>query len=574
MIRLVTRGVIAGLVVVVVGALVLPFTESQAQDPDATLELIWEENGFTMVYPAAWGTVDTRDATLRRISPVDVATLDRENPTALLVTLQPLLSEGAIPDPAIAELGALQTYALIELGRVLPAGSLQGVVVMETDAVTVVRAELPAESTERAAVILGGGRAFLLRVQDPNAIVTTAQLEQVWQSVIIRSGNDDDTAPEGRSPEDFVLDPLEWVEGELTADAPRQQWVFTAAAGDYVAVYLTPLAEGFRPQVIVATAIVGDDGNPEQGEPLAVGQPSMTFPLTIDNVQLRPTRHPTAVDYLVTVETFTATGPYEMRFATSPEPIDTVEAFEFDTVPSAITGVLDTAIPLEVPSSVRGVLGDDGDDSFADLYRFDVALYGAFITVQVIADDDTELDTFVELYLGDTLLASNDDGAFYSFDAAIGNYAAPVAGTYYVRATNTSGQGAYTLIVDVGDAPSVVGPFPGAVDAGLIAPGQTRSAVIAEDTPAQVFTFLQQDTTPQALTIDVIAADAFVLDTRIWLYDENFNLLALNDDANGGTFNAQLRHVLMDDDNWVYYILVDAFSGVGTFDITLTVGEA
>ena len=554
---------------------VAPHPVTAQQPPLTTLE--WEDAAFSMQYPSEWGPADTRERGVRRISPVDVATLDLDAPDALLLTLRhltadantaglPDLNIGADGDRAALE-NRVQTYALLQLNGLLPAdAALRGVTLQQTDYGYLVQADLGGDRAVRAALLMSTGQAVALLVQDPLAELADSTYDNMLSTVAFGDAAPTDAAtPPDEEPEDFVLEALEWVQGELTEDTPTQTWTFSATAGDYVAVYLTPLAEEFQPQLIVATAPAGED---DTGQPLAVGLPSFEFPLTVENVQLEPA-DATTTEYVVRVEAFSGVGPYEMRFATDPQPIDVAEAFEFDNAPSAITGLTNLAEPIIVPITEQGFIGGpeaDAESEFFDLYSFEVRA-GQYISASMIAPGDLTLDPYLELYVGERLIAEDDDALNQNTDAALGNILAPVDGTYYIRATNFGGTGAYFLYVNVADIPLPGARVPGLFPAQALTAGEPAQFFISEESPMTVWTFEGQ--AGQNILITVEAADTTQLDPRVWLYDAaDYTLLDFNDDADGAeTLNSRLEATLPADG--LYLVVVDAFSGTGDYTITV-----
>lgn len=208
------------------------------------------------------------------------------------------------------------------------------------------------------------------------------------------------------------------------------------------------------------------------------------------------------------------------------------------TPPTYYLGLLER---LEVGSSIRGQLNADSgqnfkDGSYLNLYRLD-GQAGQFVTVSVQSSD---FDSYVTVYgPGGVLVAANDDGDYYSYDAAV-SFALPTTGTYLVVVSSyAAGEwGDYTVsATDLSLA-----------SRGAQVPGVTREELGAHlvplpslpDTFGQAYDF--EVATDGLLLISVASLD---FDTMVYLYDFAGNLIGQNDDrdfseASGYNTDSQL----------------------------------
>lgn len=102
---------------------------------------------------------------------------------------------------------------------------------------------------------------------------------------------------------------------------------------------------------------------------------------------------------------------------------------------------------LSYGDAVRGTISDDESSVF---YTFR-GEEGDVVTISMIADDESELDTFLYLYAADgvTELMLNDDAlGGGTLNSQITDYTLPSSEVFVIEATRFSGAGQYTLIIE------------------------------------------------------------------------------------------------------------------------------
>lgn len=236
----------------------------------------------------------------------------------------------------------------------------------------------------------------------------------------------------------------------------------------------------------------------------------------------------------------------------------TAEATEDD----ALSDPSEEAVPLDgrlvAGETERGTISDAED---AQPYTFD-AEAGDVITISMIADDTTRLDTVLELYdANGELVTANDDGFEGTLNSQL-TYIISDSGRYEIVATRYDGVGGYAITLDVVSSGSVAGATP--MD-GILLPGETEVNTITDADDAQPYTF--EGAAGDRVTIRMAANDEGELDTTLQLRDPSGELVAENDDADGSTYNSLIEYTLAT--TGTYTIVATRFDGEGLYAISL-----
>ncbi len=225
---------------------------------------------------------------------------------------------------------------------------------------------------------------------------------------------------------------------------------------------------------------------------------------------------------------------------------------------------------IEYGETLRGTITDSRP---AVYYSFSGS-EGDVVTITMIADDESQLDTYLYLYTANDggreigeLVEFNDDAA----DLSVGNFNSqlldvvlPDDGLYLIEATRFQGQGNYTLTLEVagGSSASSAGD-------GLSYGQSVRGYVDGDDREVQ-YTFM--GTAGDLVTITMIADDIDQLDTYLYLYAaDGVTELIRNDDATDsslGRYNSQIVDFELPTTGQ-YVIGASRFSGGGDFTLTL-----
>jgi len=122
--------------------------------------------------------------------------------------------------------------------------------------------------------------------------------------------------------------------------------------------------------------------------------------------------------------------------------------------------------PIQPGEMVEGTLPLGG----VDIWYFE-AEEGRYVNIRMDAVDPGTLDAYLELYDEDgAIVAENDDGGDDT-NALIADFPVTTSGTYYIHALTYSGEGDYTLSLEISEEPST---------GGVIEYGQTVEGTLAE----------------------------------------------------------------------------------------------
>lgn len=368
------------------------------------------------------------------------------------------------------------------------------------------------------------------------------------------------------------------IEGTLTEDAPRNEYVLTAEAGDYVIITL--VSTEFDPFLLLL--------DPSGAEIARDDDSAGNLDSQIANFEL-----PESGDYTIVASSFgdvqgfvAGTGDYTLTVAEgqyTPTPTPTI-------IPSATA--IPTATPLPAGDDQGSIeYGDTVNGNFsgfdaAHSYSF-TASAGDIVNVDLISPD---FDTYVILYDGDGVELLRDDDGGEGLNSFIFEYEIPADGDYTIYVSSfgsvtggTPPTGSYTVTLTEGDFVFQTTPVPtftpspepvtSGVPQGSIEAGQSINGTLTEDEPAHEYTF-------SALAGDVvtISLSAETIDSYLILFDANGTELARNDDG-GDNLNSLILNFEIPADG-DYTILASTYGavrgfvpGYGDYTLSLETGE-
>lgn len=186
---------------------------------------------------------------------------------------------------------------------------------------------------------------------------------------------------------------------------------------------------------------------------------------------------------------------------------------------------------------------------------------GDIVTITMIADEETSLDTLLTLLdpNGDTVTTNDDaDSASLGLNSQIINQFLPVTGEYTVLAGRYGGEGSFVLTIEEND-----------LEATEIAYGDTIDSEITEDAESELYSF--EGSAGDAVTISMTSTTEISgLDTLLLLRDAVGNELTRNDDSGEG-LNSRIEFVLPEDGT--YIIVATRYGGEGSYTLSLNTGE-
>jgi len=207
--------------------------------------------------------------------------------------------------------------------------------------------------------------------------------------------------------------------------------------------------------------------------------------------------------------------------------------------------------PIQPGEAVQGILSLGG----TEVWYFD-AQEGQYITVRLDAVDIDGLDTYLELYNEDGLILTEDDDGGEGTNARIVDFPVVTSGTYIIHALTYSGEGDYTLSLEIAEELS---------SGGTIEYGQTVEEMLAEG--VEHGWFFQGDA-GDVVTIAMNALDD-ELDCYLELYGPDGSALT-DDDDSGEDLNALIEYYELPADG-TYRIVAQSplFGVVGAYELTL-----
>lgn len=177
---------------------------------------------------------------------------------------------------------------------------------------------------------------------------------------------------------------------------------------------------------------------------------------------------------------------------------------------------------------------------------------GDVVTIAMTADNENELDTYLELYNEDgNLVAQNDDDGSGSLNSQI-NYVVQEDGQYTINATRFDGAGQFTITLTNDD-----------LNANVITYGDVVRGELSDSTGSIPYLFDAQ--AGDTVVISMVADDTDELDTYLELYGPDGDVLAENDDFQN--LNSQIEFLIPA--NGTYIIVATRFGGEGAFTLTL-----
>lgn len=202
----------------------------------------------------------------------------------------------------------------------------------------------------------------------------------------------------------------------------------------------------------------------------------------------------------------------------------------------------------------RRILLDDDNPTVTFSFEGEA---GDRITINAIADEPDELDTYLTLLDSDAQVLFENDNIGDSNNARI-EYTLPEDGNYSIRLSAQSGSG------DV-----ILGLAEGVGEVQAIQFGDTLTGNISDAAPTVGYTFVGE--AGDTILIDMTADDTGALDTYLTLLGPDETVIFENDDS-GGTTNSQIVYTLPE--SGTYTIIAGRYAeGTGDFSLTLTAGQ-
>ncbi|GAG17726.1 unnamed protein product, partial [marine sediment metagenome] len=208
--------------------------------------------------------------------------------------------------------------------------------------------------------------------------------------------------------------------------------------------------------------------------------------------------------------------------------------------------------PIQPGESVEGVLSLGG----VDVWYFE-AEEGQYLTIRLDAVDLDALDTYLEIYDEDEAWIAEDDDGGEGANSLIMDLRTDESGTYYIHALTYSGEGDYTLSLEIAEKPS---------GGGEIGYGETVEGVLTGSAQHEwVFDGEEGDT----VNIAMNAVDED-LDCYLELYGPD-GMWLTDDDDSGGNSNAEISKFELPLSG-TYRIVARGYSDedVGKYELILT----
>lgn len=426
-------------------ALLLPLSPAAAQDGDEPTEVFrWEEYGLSFVYPAAWGDrlaaedfwVISTDATVLDsfVDPTElalvVAVLPPDNPIFLDPSATPapdatLAPEATLEPTDFDPIGDFQSFIVANefFGPEVPP-SFTSVDNTYYGLKGIARAPEDDPLHQQIAVLSDFQVTFLLRLYDPQNIVTPEAFDAVLDSAILSGVTVPFPTPEPEEP--FAADALpitsgERVTGELGDDDDAIFYVFEASAGQYATIFMEADDDLDLDTTIYLYAddneiAWNDDGIPG------------TLNSRLLNIEL-----PEATRYVIEAAKYDGAGAF--------------------TLSLTVTDLPDLDLLLaDATESGELFYGDRITDNLqrtnqTRYYVFEAAA-GDEILILMEANNPEQFDTLLSLYDADgILIARNDDEAPGNLNSRIETVLTE-SGRYYIVAGSYFGSGPYELLLD------------------------------------------------------------------------------------------------------------------------------
>ncbi len=285
---------------------------------------------------------------------------------------------------------------------------------------------------------------------------------------------------------------------------------------------------------------VGPEDDPLHQQIAVIGDTQVSFLLRLYD----PNNSVTPDDFLALLDTVLLSGAIV--------PLATVEP---------LTPFADDALPLVVGEDVRGELDEETEFIY---YSFE-ATAGQYVTIQMIADDELELDPTIYLYADDNEIAYNDDGIPGTLHSRLTNVQLPPADRYVIEASKYDGAGSYTLRVDISDSPDIDLILDDSVASGELLYGNRITDTLERSTQTRYYTFTAS--AGDDVLILMQANNPEQLDTILTLYDATGVVVAENDDQGVGNRNSRIEVLLPN--AGTYYIVASSFFGSGVYELLL-----
>ncbi|MFQ6100623.1 MAG: PPC domain-containing protein [Anaerolineae bacterium] len=207
--------------------------------------------------------------------------------------------------------------------------------------------------------------------------------------------------------------------------------------------------------------------------------------------------------------------------------------------------------PIQPGEMVEGTLPLGG----VDIWYFEVEA-GRYVTIRLDAVDPDALDTYLEIYDEDEVWITEDDDGGEGTNSLIAEFPIGSSGTYYIHALTYSGEGDYTLNLEITEEPSGGGP---------IKYGGTVEGVLAEGVQHE-WVFDGEEGNVVNIAMNAVGEE---LDCYLELYGPD-GLLLTDDDDSGEEFNALIEYYELPTDG-TYRIVARGglFGAAGAYELTL-----
>jgi len=218
--------------------------------------------------------------------------------------------------------------------------------------------------------------------------------------------------------------------------------------------------------------------------------------------------------------------------------------------------------PPEVPEPVeRGLIqpGEAVEGTLplggTDVWYFD-AQEGQYLAISLDAVDPDALDPYLEFYNENGLLIAEDDDGGEGANARIADLPVIVSGIYVIHALTYSGEGDYSLSLEIAEEPST---------GGTIEYGQTVQEMLGENREHR---WAFEGSEGDVVTIAMNALDAD-LDCYLELYDPNGMALTEDDDS-GEDLDALIEYYRLPADGTHRIVALGAIFGTaGMYQLSL-----
>lgn len=350
------------------------------------------------------------------------------------------------------------------------------------------------------------------------------------------------------------------VSGRLTRDLTQQNYLISATAGETLTFTLTHdlPEEQLNLQVrLGATLRLIPYTQTENGELVVEALVEETGDYSV-YVSRSQSSRADPITYTLTVSSDQERTPEE----TVPDE---------DTSPPAGGG----GTVLTDGMTVSGMIDDD---NFEQQYSF-FGNAGDVVTIQMAADDDGNLDSYLVLIDPDGVeLIANDDASITSIDATIEAFTLPADGTYTIIATrynqaDGSSAGGFTLTLSGSGAdvpPDDGNTTPPSTDGTTLIDGVSVTATIDDENFERQYTF--SGNAGDVVTIEMTAGDNGNLDTYLSLLGPDGAELAANDDVGISSTDSRIEFTLPE--TGTYTVVATRYNGAegassGDYTITL-----